>query len=198
MIWESKPWKKELLTNARLLKRLQTERRSARREFELERTVFLSAYIMRKLWEAAKLSSVWGKRKIPCIFHRPKRRGADRLNWHRIDELYKLDFSQPDPQTSFEFCNRIIHSYIFVLVEGPGKTLAGFFFASDSTKHQGLWFVKFVDFLSLLTETARDYPSSIHMTRHPKTQEWIVWAGHGEPPYEWTRTANAMAKGSAR
>ena len=194
MIWESRPWKNELLAKAYLLKKLATKRRSARREFEIERAVFLSVYIMRKLWEAGKLSSTCERRKIPCIFHRPKNRAPDRLNWHRIDELYNLDVSESDQLTSIDFCHRLIYSYIFILVEGPRKTLAGYFFASDHTKGRGLWFVRQVDLLMLLSETGRDYPSSMHMVRHPKTDEWVMWAGHGDPPYEWTSAANTLSK----
>jgi hypothetical protein len=184
-----------LLAKARLLKNLATKKRSARREFEIERAVFLSVYIMRKLWEAGKLSSTWERRKIPCIFHQPKNRTPDRLNWHRIDELYNLDISESDPLRSIDFFHRLIHSYIFIPVEGSRRTLAGYFFASDHTKGRGLWFVRHVDLLKLLTETGRDYPSSMHTVRHPKTDEWVVWAGHGDPPYEWTSGANILRKG---
>ncbi|SRR5260370_13138273 len=195
MIWESGPWKNELLANARLLEQYaKSKRRSERRSFCIERAIFLSAYVMRKLWESGKLSSSWEKRKVSCIFHPPKTRKPDRLSWHRIGEHYRLDTSKPDSLTAIEFCHRLIHSYVFMEVEGPGKIIAGFFFASDQTKSRGLWFVKFIDVLTLLKETGRDYPSSSHMVRHPKTNEWRVWAGDGEPPSEWKKTAEAMAR----
>ncbi len=195
MIWESGPWKNELLANARLLEQYaKSKRRSERRSFRIERSIFLSAYIMRKLWEAGKLSSAWEKREVPCIVHPPKTRTPDRLSWHRVDEHYRLDISKSESMTAIELCHRLIHSYVFMEMEGAGKTIAGFFFASDQTKNRGLWFVALVDVLTLLTETGRDYPSSSHMVRHPKTSEWIVWAGHGEPSSERTKAAEAMVK----
>jgi hypothetical protein len=195
MIWESGPWKDELLANARVLEQYaNSTRRSGRRSFRIERAVFLSAYVMRKLWESGKLSSSWQRRKVFCIFHPPKTRKPDRLSWHRIDEHYRLDISKSDSVTAIEFCHRLIHSYVFIEVEGPGKTVVGFFFASDQTKNRGLWFVALVDLLALLKETGRDYPSSSRMVRHPKTSEWVVWAGHGEPPSEWSKMADAMTR----
>lgn len=195
MIWESKPWKNELLANARLLKRYaESKRRSERRSFGIERTIFLSAYIMRKLWEAGKLSSSWEKRKVACILHPPKSRIPDRLSWHRIDEHYNLDVSNLDSLTAIEFCHRLIHSYVFMEVEGPNKQIIGVFFASDQTKRRGLWFVKFIDVLALLNETGRDYPSSSHMVQHPKTGEWVGWTGHGDPPVELAKIAETMSR----
>jgi hypothetical protein len=193
MIWESKPWKDELLANARLLKSLQSKRRSGRRSLAIERTVFLSAYIMRKLYEAGKLSTSWKASRIPCVLHPLKGSVPDLLNWHRIDEHFDFDVSKSDSLTAIEFCQRLIHSYVFLEVEGPKKTIAGFFFASDHTKRRGLWFAELKDMLRLLDETGRDYPSSSHMVRDPKSGDWKVWAGHGDPPSEWTRGADSMA-----
>jgi hypothetical protein len=189
MIWESKGWKDELLANARSIETLRFKRRSERRSFLLERAVFISVYVMRKLWEARKLSTSWEGRQIPCIFHPLKRREPDRLNWHRIDEHFNLNISKPNALTAIEFCHRLIHSYVFVEVEGAKQSIIGFYFASDQTKRRGLWFVDIRDLLDLLRETGRDYPSSAHMVRHPKTGEWIVWTGHGDPPANW---ANAV------
>jgi hypothetical protein len=96
MIWESGPWKNELLANARLLEQYaKSKRRSERRSFGVERTIFLSTYVMRKLWESGKLSSSWEKRKVPCIFHPPKARTPDRLSivGSRSEKVLKIGSS---------------------------------------------------------------------------------------------------------
>lgn len=80
MIWESKRWKDELLANAKLLKQLEKKRRTEGRAFQFERAIFLSAYIMRKLWEARKLSSVWEKRELACILYPLRGRVPDLFN----------------------------------------------------------------------------------------------------------------------
>jgi hypothetical protein len=194
MIWESGPWKDELLANVRLLKKLEPSRRTARREFAIERAVFFSAYIMRKLWEAGKLSSTWKTKRSKCIYHRPKGRFVDRLNWHRIDELFDLNRPEDASLTAIELCNRLIHSFVFLMVDGPRKTIAGFFFTSDQTRRRGLWFIEFAEILALMRETGRDYPSSGRMVRHPRTCDWIAWAGHGVPPEEWTKAAEHLQR----
>jgi hypothetical protein len=186
MIWESKPWKDELLAAARFLKRCHLRRRSARRDFEIERAVFTSAYVMRKLWESGKLSSAWRKRSSKCVFYKANGRLVDRLNWHRIDEFYDLENSKNVSLSALDLCNRLVHSFVFVPDEGERRTIAGFFFASDQSRHEGLWYLQLAELLALLKETGRDYPSSAHMVRHPETNDWIVWAGHGDPPNEWT------------
>jgi hypothetical protein len=194
VIGESRPWKNDLLVNARLLKRITSKRRSARRSFEFERTLFVSAYVMRKLWEAGKLSSSWKQRGVPCVLHPPKNRSPDLLNWHRLDELYELDISKRETISALEFCHRLVHSFIFVEVEGPRQALVGFFFASDRSKLRGLCYVELSDVLALLSETSRDYPSSVRMARHLKTNQWMIWSGHGDPPDEWMKRQEAISK----
>ncbi len=193
MIWDSKGWKDELLSNARAIEAIRFKRRSERRSFLLERAMFLSAYIMRKLWEARKLSTAWEDRRVPCIVHPLKKREPDRLNWHRIDEHFNLESPKADFLTALELCHRLIHSYVFVEVEGVRQSISGFYFASDQTKRRGLWFVAIDDMLDLIREAGRDFPSSAHMVRDPKTGEWTVWAGHGDPPREWSERARVLA-----
>ena len=84
---------------------------------------------------------------------------VDRLNWHRIDEFYDLEKPKNASLTALELCNRLIHSFIFVPDEGPRRTIAGFFLASDQSRHRGLWYLELAELLALLTETGRDYPS---------------------------------------
>jgi hypothetical protein len=124
---------------------------------------------------------------FPAPFIPQKNRIPDRLNWHRIDELYKLETSVADSMAAIELCHRLILSYVFIEVAGPRKTIAGVFFASGHSKRRGLWSIRFSDVLELLRETGRDYPSAAEMVRHPKTDEWLVWAGHGRPPHEWEK-----------
>jgi hypothetical protein len=192
MIWESKPWKDELLATARFLKRGHLKRRSARRDFEIERAVFTSAYVMRKLWQSGKLSTTWKKRSSKCIFFKTNGELVDQLNWHRIDEFYDLERPKNVSLSALELCNRLIHSFVFVPDEGPRRSIAGFFLASDQSRHHGLWYLELSELLALLTETGRDYPSSVHMVRHPKTDDWVVWAGHGDPPNEWTMAVESL------
>ena len=194
MIWESSPWKKELRFNARSLIKWSKRRRSKSRSFQIERLVFLSACIMRKLWEARKLSTAWGDQQVSTISHPAKGKRSDRLNWHKIDKHYHLDRPNETSLNAIELCNRISHSYVFVESSEKPKSVAGFFFASDKTKRHALWYVALDDFAKLLKETGRDYPTSSHWVRHSETGEWIDWSGHGSPPEEWTKFAEAMAK----
>ncbi len=193
MIWDSKPWKDELLASARSLKAIQTRRRSDTRSYRFERTIFVCAYIMRKLSEAEKISTEWKVKKVPCIFYRLRGRPPDLMNWHQIERHFDLDTPESNSLTALDLCHRIIHSFVFVEVCAPKKGIVGFFFASDQTKRRGIWFVEVKDFRILLRETGHEYPSSSRMVRHPKTGEWVVWAGHGSPPSEWDKMADSMA-----
>jgi len=92
MIWDSGPWKDELLTTATKLEQIATRRRPSNRLIvELEKAVFLAAYAVRKLIEAKLLSTDCNPidvRTFPA-----KGKPVTLMNWHRIDDLY--DFGTP-------------------------------------------------------------------------------------------------------
>jgi hypothetical protein len=185
MIWESHYWKDELLSNAKLLERLsRTKRRSEFVSFKIERAVFVSAFIIRKLWEAQKLSSSWQAVAVRCSAFKRKERVPDLMNWHQVERFYRLDSPKSERMTALELCNRIIHSFIFVENEKEDGALSGFFFASDHTKARGLWFVSWEELVRIFSEAGNNYPSRSHMVRHGETGEWVVWSGHGDPPRE--------------
>ena len=112
--------KREAASSGALSETIPFERRSARRDFEIERIVFTSAYVMRKLWESGKLSNTWETRLSKCVFYKANGQLVDRLNWHRIDEFYELERPKNVSLTAFELCNRLIHSFVLF----PMKDLA--------------------------------------------------------------------------
>jgi hypothetical protein len=200
MIFESGPWKDQLLRDAGILRRLgnacldgQNDERSLAR---LERLIFVSAYAMRKLREAGKLSTDWDSRKLSCVrFAFIGNSLPTILNAHRIHEFYDLDNPKDVSIKPEEFCDRIIHSFIFVPVISDQNCIEGFHFTSDRLRSQCLWFVHLNDLAALMTRTGKEYPS--HGT-------WIMtadsnvktWAGDNKPPPGWLKAAKRQQEDS--
>jgi hypothetical protein len=189
MIWESAPWKEQLVRDAGRIKRLARTKLSPDEENELayvklERLIFVTAYSMRKLWEAKKLSNSWNDQKLQCSKYPIKGKIPDSLNWHQIERHYDLDAGRPDSIRPEEFCDRIIHSFIFLLQETEEGVPYSVYFASDRTRKQGVWLIRLDDVADLVLRTGRDYPSEGHFVRGSDGQ-WITWAGHGQPPEGW-------------
>ncbi len=90
MIFESHPWKQQLLRDASSLKRISktplNDDNEDRLLTRLERLILVGAYSMRKLQESGKLSTDWTAIKLQCF--RFAFVGADAptaLNAHRIE-----------------------------------------------------------------------------------------------------------------
>ena len=144
MIWESGPWKMQLVRDAGRIRRLAKTRlnpdaENEREYVKIERLIFLTAYSMRKLWEANKLSTSWNDQKLQCSKYPIKGNIPDSLNWHHIGRHYDLNAGRRDFIRPEEFCDRIIHSFIFQLVETEQGVPDSIYFASDRMRKQGVW-----------------------------------------------------------
>ena len=94
MIHESAPWKRELARCAKHLKPSKTDC-SVEVPFQLERALFLSAFIIRKLVESRKLTDSVARQKLSVLFHQ----AIDRHRLAHVREVpggleYGKDFEQ--------------------------------------------------------------------------------------------------------
>jgi hypothetical protein len=197
MIWESAPWKEQLVRDAARLRRLgRTKLRGTDGEtafFQLERLVFLAAYSMRKLWESGKLSSNWNHQRMACQRFPIKDDVPDTMNWHQIERHYDMGKSADVKMKPEEFCDRIVHSFIFAPVIGNDEAISSFFFSSDTMRRQAVWLIHLDVVAGIMKVTGKDFPSSSHLIRD-KDGQWITWSGHGDPPANWTRAAEGKRK----
>jgi len=175
MIWNSAPWRDELCKSATKLEQVIVRRKpSEKLIIELEKAVFFAAYIIRKLMEAKKLSS--GYNPIDVRSYPAKEKLVTLLNWHHLDDLY--DFSSPRNETMGlkDFCNQIIHSYVFMPFSssktGPVKTIV---FTSDRERSNALHEVSLVALSDILRIVAKDYPSQSTWKFNNKTGDYQVW-----------------------
>ncbi len=99
MIWESYPWKEVLLKDADIIERWCQRHLTQRGMALIERKIFVSAYAIRKLFEAEKLTTNLDGQSLRCSrIERTKSHitGA-RHDAYNLDEHY--DFSK-----SSSFC----------------------------------------------------------------------------------------------
>jgi hypothetical protein len=167
MIWESGPWKEEVARRAYSLERRKKQKRwrdiSAAR---LEQDVFYAAFAVRKLVESFKLSDEIEALSIQIIEYPANDRVADIMNWDRIDELY--DLSRPIKRSIglLQFCNQIIHSFIFLpCFEENLVTLSGFFFSSDRMKIERVLYLEIDTVIALLYSVAQDDIVTLELKR---------------------------------
>jgi hypothetical protein len=122
----------------------------------------------------------------------------DVLNWHRIDEHYDLTGGADVSLKPEEYCDRIIHSFVFSPIVDEQDYLTEFHFTSDRMRRHAIWMIMILDVCDLIKKTGKDYPSSAQYFRDAEGQ-LITWAGHGEPPAEWVSAAKRRSvTGSVR
>lgn len=157
MVYDSNIWKKELFKIAVSLKKCtQWKKIRMGQESNVEENVFLSAYIIRKLFEAKKLSFYLTNASISIITYKNNKH-VDLMNWHRLDELYTLEKPENSTITIKNLLNVIIHSFVFFpcRYEMTAK-LDGFFVSSDRIKDKHIIYVNIQNFIGLLEIIASD------------------------------------------
>jgi hypothetical protein len=181
VIYESWPWRQELLRDADVLQRWKGRPFSARRDFIVEKKVFIAAYAMRKLMESFKLSSDQSGHHVPCRIYP----FLKRLTWRDRGEYYEhYDMERPQRasvSTSALF-NLIIHSFIFTEAVTLCGHSYGFLVTSGHRRDDGLWEVNFDHYIALMRRVAEDDPAAMAMRFDETKQDWVVWRGIGDPP----------------
>ncbi len=159
MIWESAPWKNGLLKDASLLERWAGKTsRASQRDLIFERKVFLSAYAIRKLFEAEKVCTALHERTVPCFSYPRIDSNMTVLNWHRLEEHFQWDAERAVRLSATALVNQLVHSLIFMLRVDEQDHVDGFLVLSHQGKKRHLFSVGLLDFLELMREVGRDYP----------------------------------------
>lgn len=176
MIWESCYWKYDLLKSTKWLKEkvLPRRRPSEKLRVEFEKCMFITAYQVRKLIEAKKLSNSLVDSTLPITKY-GNVKNVTLMNWHRIDELYDFNAPETDNTPVKDVCNLLIHSYVFV-AEQPSFTapIKGVFFNSDRTRNEILYHMQIKDWISLLDRIGIDYPCVSHSVFDFKQKDYFV------------------------
>ena len=157
MIGESFYWKEDVLRQAAALKKKVKQQRWSDRSYaQLEKTVMLGFYSIRKLIEAKKLTADVLKHHLNVISFPSFGKAVTLLNWHKFERLY--DFNRPNEQKRALtwLCNIFVHSYIFAPAFNEHSRLQGLFFNSDFNKSRALYFVGLFDVINLFEVIGND------------------------------------------
>lgn len=185
MIWESHFWKDDLLKKAAKLRKAKTKQVWSEADLaRLEQTLMLGFYGVRKLHEAAKLSTAIMKHRVPLRTFPWSGKQVTKLNWHKLDQLYDFE-SGSTQEHDFEFvCNQLIHSFVFCASFDEEKRLHAILFASDRQRHKSLLQAGIDQIADLFDLVGRNYPNRVRYTLNPKTGDYDVLAemDEGDPP----------------
>jgi hypothetical protein len=176
VISDSSPWKSELERLEVRLRRLCTKKWSDKfSSFKYERDIFYAAYVVRKLIEAVRVSDECEAYRIEAIEYAPTTKVSDLLNRDNIDELFDLSEGKSCRLGLREFCNQIIHSFIFApCFDEELSVLTGLFVASDRQRSACLLYFEIENVIGLVHEVSQDDIVDMQMVRDRNTKQWII------------------------
>jgi hypothetical protein len=171
MMWESGPWKLELY---RLVLRCERQYNQLSRvphkdwwegavqTMQMEKAVFLSAFIVRKLIDSNRLSTQVEESQTQVQIH-PLLDPAvapDFMNWEKIETFYDLDHAHVRSVPLRDLVNWLIHSFTFLIEvrsdHAGGSVPTGFWCNSDRTRRRELVRVGWTDYKELLRRVIHD------------------------------------------
>jgi hypothetical protein len=133
----------------------------------LEKFVFWTAFITRKMREANKLSDELEAEEFAIDVY-PRIDGdrlQDFMNWHKIEKFY--DFGSPGQRVEGLrwICDQLIHSFVFFPQFEAEDELTGILFNSDKSRHEALFRLAWPEFERLVQLVATDDVVSMHYDR---------------------------------
>lgn len=168
MIQDSHPWKKKLLTDAAIIERWSAKYKSpSRRNFIVENKIFISAYSIRKLFEAGKVCTELHSKPLRCYAFNALHTEQSRWNCHKIDENYDLGNPLEKNISAEAFINQIIHSLAFGIEVDSADKITGFYVASRQGKGKFLFLINIIIYTEFMREIGSDYPDYVHEFHNP-------------------------------
>jgi hypothetical protein len=184
MILDSWVWKRDLARRGDVLqKRIQQQRWTEASCANVERDIFLSAYVVRKLLEAGKISDEVESTSLRAVeYYLRKECTVDIMNWHKLDELYDLSSGTETVVNIREYCNQIIHSFVFSLSFSESGGLDGFFVASDREKDRRLLYLNISTVAEALRCVTEDDVVTLQMSRNGVGMPMKIIKKSNQPP----------------
>lgn len=178
MVFESYPWKQDLLKRKRLIIKYNTAKHFSKNDDAtytvIEKGIFYSAFIMRKLIDcASKMSDEAVNYTLNIGVIKPLR-NIDFM--HRWPEKNSHDWENERIITvqGKNVCNWLIHSYVFFLIYGEDGRVDGFSVSSDYDRNKSLYRISLEDWLNYIDFIATDDIVSMNFHYDQDKKDYVI------------------------
>jgi hypothetical protein len=89
----------------------------------------------------------------------------------RNDRQFDLSKPQPDTISARDYCDLVVHSFVFVALMNHDGSIEGFYITSDKLRGKGIWQFGLNTVIDLMKKTAKDCPAFARTIRDPETGE---------------------------
>ena len=181
MVYESCYWKDDLRSYAKELRDFSTctALEDEYRDYRLEKALLLSAFTVRLLLDANKLSDSFDSRNLKVDYYSAKR-GAQKnislLDKRFIDERYfDLTESTSSSISIKQLTNQLIHSAVVLMFSyDDTNRVIGFFVVSDKDYEKRLCYCSLKEWINVVEAAADDDVAYALMHKDPKTGKCIT------------------------
>lgn len=162
MVYESDPWKQDLLRRKRLIQKynraeLLSEKADDRAYTVIEKAIFYSAFIIRKLIDCkGKVSDEVDRYQFNLKGIKPKRR-MDFMHRWPDEDTHDWEHESSYTKNGKEICNWLIHSFAFCLCYNEAGEIDSFLISSDKDKNKIFYRVNLNDWITYIDFVGRDY-----------------------------------------
>ena len=157
MICESYPWKQDLRRRKNLIFKYNKpecfEKNEDNTFIIIEKTIFYSAFIIRKLIDCGGKLSDEADNYSLTIFSIAPLKPVDRMHRYPEDDSHDWDNEEKVIISGKFLCNSLIHSFLFFFGFHETNTIDSFFVSSDYDKNKILYrvplneWIKYIDFI---------------------------------------------------
>jgi len=173
MIYESYYWKNELYRNYRFIVKFISSKYIKNKHFiKIEKAIMISAYIIRKLDDAAKIPPYILNSEINIKKYIANEKIIDHMNWYRIEENYKLENEFEYKDNWRYFINQIIHSFTFIPIFDDNNRFSGIMLNSDKTKNKSLFYICISEIIKLILEISEGELTNAKYCRNDIPDSW--------------------------
>jgi hypothetical protein len=161
-MYESAPWRTELRKHAVTIRDAGKWPCEQRVPFELERSLFYSALVLRKLIEDRKVTDAFASKSLDVISYRSKSPEKSSI-WRNMPSSVEFDWNKPEATSVGikELCSQIIHFFAFHWsVEDDGAPQGAIVCSYRKQDERG-FLIEFNVWSELLLEAADSWPTSI-------------------------------------
>ena len=143
--------------------------------FQIEKAMFMSAYVVRKLIENRKIEDRISTLELACFSSIYIGPSGSRIFGSDIKRDFDHKAKQSTLITLQRLCNELIHAKIFVNgTTREDMTLEGFWVCSDFSQDKRIVFVSFEDWKLALRMVAESSPNSVTAKRDPATGKFKI------------------------
>lgn len=178
MIYESYPWKQDLLRRKRLILKynraeILSEKSDDRAYTVIEKAVFYSAFIIRKLIDCkGKVSDEVDKYRF-TVKGIPPIKYIDMMHRWSDEDSHDWDRETSYTKSGAEICNWLIHSYIFFFCYNETGAIESFYVSSDYDRNKLLYRVEMKDWIAYMEFVGSDYVVSTYMIADKEKHDFV-------------------------